>query len=345
LINKNVVAFVVTFCIVFVFNNLNVFSGLSLLDESGLAQTQQGYDESLERSMPNFAGIYSLKIPEPKADIEQWRAFFMDIGRIPREDLVGYKGKKRPMWVFLSYFAKYQPALFIEYVDSGEITISDFDSIVQKGLLQDWYTHSSNVNQIIRNGRMALLRFGVNEGADKANDIAKRAFLEIGGIVGEVTINVTNLRFALNTMADDERSRMAEILLNSNVRFDRDKVLLLNGFYSKSDLLAISENQASKEKSWQNSYEVAEALWGNSAALDSMVTEFTNATLLAAGELDKGDRGWQRRYCVPCALAISSDGLVGKPLYEAANSGKLQIAQINGQLILGINDEGFSHVE
>jgi hypothetical protein len=327
------------------FNSLNFFSGLSLLDESGLAQTQQSYDESLERSMPNFAGIYSLKIPAPQADIRQWHIFFNDIARIPRDDLVGYKGDKRPMWVFLSYLAKHQSALFIEYVDSGDISIPDFDSIVQKGLLQDWYQHSSNVNRIIRNGQMALLRFGVNEGADTAKEIAKKAFLEIDAITREVTIDVTNLRFALNSMTDYERSKMARILLKSNVRFDREKVLLLNGFYSKANLLAISENQASKEKSWQNNYEVAEALWGSSDALDAMVTEFTNATLLAAGELDKNERGWQRRYCVPCALAISSDGLIGKPLFDAANSGKLQISELNGQLTLGINDEGVSDVK
>lgn len=334
MISKNVAAFVVTFIIVFLVSIPSIWPNLQLIDESRLAKTELDYDENLERSMPNFAGIHTLNIPAATANVSQWNVFVNDINRIPREDLVGYKGKHRPLWVFLAYIAKHQPALFMKYVDNDQISINDFDAIVQKGLLQDWVKHSSNINRIIRNGQIALLRLAVNDGQVLAQSMAKRAFLEVSEFSKLTNLNLRNLRFALHSMTSDERQVIGRILLKTNVRFEKTKLYLLDGFFSDEDLLAMSEAQFVDKGSSEKRHEINEAMWGNPDSVQAMVTAFANATLFKAGEIESGKREWQRNYCVPCALSLHTDGLIGKPLFDAASADDLDITKLDGEFIL-----------
>ena len=323
-----------TFVVVFCASIPNIWPNLRLIDEAKLIKTAQDHDEDLERSMPNFAGIYSLNIPQASAEIQQWEAFVADINRIPREDLVGYKGNRKPLWVFLAYVAKHQPALFMKYVDNGDISISDFDSIVQKGLLQNWVEHSANINRIIRNGQMALLRLGVNDGLMSAQSMAKHAFLEVSTLAQPSNLNLSNLRFALQAMSSYERQMMGRALLKNNVSFEKTKLYLLDDYFSDDDLLAMSESQFIEEKSSEKRHEINEASWGKADAVQAMVTEFANATLLKDGKLKSDRREWKRNYCVPCALSITTDGLVGQPLFDAARTDELDLAEYGGQLLL-----------
>ena len=276
-------------------------------------------DANVESRLPDLEAILDISIPSANANDAEWLEFHNNVESISR-DWTGSKVRfDSPLMGFLAYLAKHNPRLTMTLVDEGVIDLTAFDLLVQMGLLQNWDELPASPDTVLLSSRIGLLRLGINHGIDHAMRQAADAFLRLSKDDRKAEVSLVNLRFALEAMTDAQRASILQMLESNEISFFLGDIRQLKDVYPDRDLLALIELKDPGRRQYAY-HHIDAALIGNIESIEIILASFRRS-------IQSGGRDSSIGYCTICALALSSDGLLGQPLVDAALAGATRVEQ------------------
>ena len=297
-------------------------------------------NQQILHNLPDLKAIAEIKMPLPDSDDQHWSIFADQLIELDQNynRQIGRNSKIThfsPHIALLAYMAKYQPERVIGLVEQKAVTISAFDHLIQMGLLKNWYELANDPDQLIRASRVGLLRLALNQGVNQSEEIAKKAFLNSDSADNKsLPVSLVNLRFALNSMNDSDKLRIADLLQGNTFNFDINEIRQLRGIFSDETLLSLISNNIDQHRTRQQ-------FWFDAAQMNSQTAV---ETMLSDYSKHLGDDKKVASYdykksaaCNICFLALTTDGLMFTH-QQAKQLGfrptKYKISRDDGKLII-----------
>lgn len=277
--------------------------------------------------------LLKLKAPEKSAPLSEWYSFVLSLNDLDLGKRTGNSGQTTPLLSWYAYIAKHKPEALYKLYNQGKLGESKFEHLLRFGFLKYWDESINDVDSVLLETDQAVLSLAYNKGTAQARRRVAQAFFKLSE--NQITSSRHNkleigiLSFALKGMTDSEKSRVLPILKSGSYRIDprdfyhlkHDKLLSDSQIVSLIDQYA---KQGSYSQRMMSGYMMDGAILGNADYIKSMTRD-----------LEDNAKQPPNFYCAACALALSSEGLLGYPLINASKKGKVVFNKDeNGTMVL-----------
>jgi len=272
--------------------------------------------------------LLSLKLPSLDAPDVDWLNFLAQLDAVHTGKRYSNSGVTTPLLPWYAYIAKHRPDIIYAAIDTRLIDSRKFDHLLQTGFLTDWSEHVSNTDSLFLSSSVALSSFAQSFGKEAAqNRLINALFINTseGDTSARRKIALGNVVFAYSAMSDTQKKQLLPKLLNGSYTIDPRGVAGLTQFpeLDREDLLALIHKHAYPNKS-MSSYMLTGAQLGDTDYVVSLIDD-----------LETNAKQPTNFYCSICALAMTSDGLIGNAVVKANAQGKLLLTPSkHGAIIL-----------
>ncbi len=267
-------------------------------------------DPKVLKQTPDLDRLLALNIPRPGASPEIWRAFFEELQLIPSGRFRGFSAT-HPLMALFAYTAKHQPELFYAKMSQSTGIKSMVSVLISRGLLLDWYQQVEQPQRWLLASPEAVKGLARKLGISQAKRLTAEAFLTVKE--PQLTVNLYILRFAADAMNPTELAQVIDRLLRGEFKYDPRQVkgLIDLPAIGKTELVQLIKRAAYPSRS-MSSYMATALRLGD--------TEYVNTLAL---DVEYNAKQPNNFYCSGCALALYTDGLIGRDLAAAARAGQV----------------------
>lgn len=275
---------------------------------------QSMVDETVFEETPDIDALSRLSAPRPGATPEEWLRFADALDEIDFGKRYQKAGISTPLLGWYAYIAKHNPETLYQLYNESRISTRQFRHLLQFGLLPNWYEQVKGVDRLILKNSDALASVVIQKGEKEARRLFIEAFFSSS--TTPTSLELVNLKYALPAMTVEEKQQLLPRLKSGVFTLDPRTVryLALDKSFQEEEkiLLGLINDSASKygysRGRSMSSYFYSAAKYGAEDYVRKMI-------------FDTSDNAGQPTnfYCAACGLAITSDGLLGTPLIEAAD--------------------------
>lgn len=291
------------------------------------------FNEKAYKNTADIEALLNVKAPEKSASVNEWYRFALSLDDIELGKRYSNSGTTTILLGWYAYIAKYKPEALYKLYNQGKLGGSKFEHLLQFGFLKYWDESINDVDKLLLDNRQAVLTLAYSKGADQVRKRIAQAFFKEAD--KQTTkqwgkrLRIENLLFAIKGMTTNEKKRILPILKRDVFQIDPREFyrLKLTKLFSDSDISLLIEQyakQPSYSQRMMSGYMADGAMLGNEKYIKIMTQD-----------LEDNAKQPTNFYCAACGLALSTDGLVGYPLINAAKKGKVIFSKdSNGAVIL-----------
>jgi hypothetical protein len=264
---------------------------------------------------PATAIDFKLVPPKAGAPLEQWIAFAHQVKNTNTGSQHHNRDYTTPLLPWYVYIARQSPEAIYTLYQDRSINSRIIGHLIQFGLLPNWYEELEGAQQLLLREEVALIHLAVHRGSEFARAELISLIRENEGRLSSV--EAAPLRFALSGMQDHEVDQLLTRMSRGEIRIDPRS---LRGLMQEprlkgreSEMLAILHQQEGGRSSSRSmsSYFLHGAELGDADYVQELITD-----------VHDNDQQPTNFYCAACALALVTDGLMGRELVEAAKQGR-----------------------
>ena len=273
-------------------------------------KVQSAADQSAIKQYADIDAMLALQSPPKEATMSEWLAFAYSLDEI---DLGKGKNKQNntPLLAWYVYIAKHRPEVIYSLLSEGLINSNRVNHLIEFGLLPDWHESIENPDQYLLSSSHGFTDLVQRIGAESTQRMFIKAFFseETSGRY----LAISNLIYSMPAMTEEERARilsqmdeggfivnLAQLNALAADPFFQDRTYSMLNFLNQT-----KHGQPNKKPSMRSNFLLAAQLGGFEHVLKLIDDIETNAEQPV------------NFYCAACILAVTSDGLLGKPLVEA----------------------------
>lgn len=264
--------------------------------------------------------LLALSPPAKTAPLAQWMAFLHELHTLPMPRYARNL-PSNPLLAWYAYVAKYQPeAIYASYdlYGRGAVNGRVLEHLVKTGFVQNWFDHLSDPQAVMLYKNYATYSHALEHEPEQARRrIADYWLAELAKPDTTVpTFDLDQLSYAMHAMTDTEIRTLVPLMLENKAGVDPRDIpqLVHEGYFTREDLLALMRKNAYPSKSMSAFVTTAVQL-GADEYIESLLQD-----------LPTNDRQPLHFYCAPCALALTSDGLIAEALLDAYANNQLTIS-------------------
>jgi hypothetical protein len=291
-----------------------------LADEEGPSELSETRATQLViENSPDLDTLVALSPPAKAAPLERWMAFLHELHTLPMPRYARHVASN-PLLGWYAYVAKYRPeAIYASYdlYGRGAVNGRIFEHLVKTGFLKDWFHHLSDPQAVLLYKSYATYSYALEHEPEQARrQLADYWLAELAKPDTAVpTFDLDQLSYAMYAMTDAEIRTLVPLMLENNADVDPRDIsqLVHEGYFEREDLLMLIRKNAYPDKSMSAFVTTAVQLGADEYVEPLLQDLLTN------------DRQPLHFYCAPCALALTSDGLIAEALLEAYAKHQLTI--------------------
>lgn len=296
-------------------------------------QNNSEFDKKAYKNTADIDALLNLRAPDKSASINEWHRFALSLDDIALGKRYSNSRQTTILLSWYAYIAKYKPEALYRLYNQGKLGSSKFEHLLQFGFLKYWDESINDTDKLLLNNRQAVLSLAYSKGAEEVRKRIAQVFFEEANkqtikLRGK-HLRIENLLFAIKGMTSEEKSRILPILKRGVFQIDPRQLyrLKLTKLFEDDDIASLIDQYAktsSYSQRMMSGYMPDGAMLGNEKYIDIMMQD-----------LEDNAKQPTNFYCAACGLALSTDGLVGYPLINAAKKDKVVLSKdANGAMIL-----------
>jgi hypothetical protein len=290
------------------------------VDSSPVVWEDGAIDAKALASTPPLEAILNLKIPSSSASLDEWESHLDALDLLEKSHKLFGRSNRSNLGSLYAQVALEKPEIIYERLNNKNFNINKAASLLEAGLLVDWYEHVDNTDELLLENVIFTLSYAASQGQSNAKKRVAQAFFTMSKAAKPQTVRLETIAYAYPAMTIQQQKNIIPLLKSSKFKYDpRDvaKLVYLNVF-KPEDLIGLIKDKAYSQKS-MSSYMSDATLLGDI----SYIRTFAN-------DAHNNDKQPTNFYCSACTLVISTDGLIGEPLLQAVSENRLKISPQNG---------------